>query len=124
MKRLRQLHLYLGCLFAPMTLYFALSGAWQLFRLNDVPRGETPSAVRAALHELSKPHTHSTWPSRNPREAESAVFTWFALAAALGLATTALLGLLLAVRFGKSLVLVATVTAAGVVLPILFLLGR
>jgi hypothetical protein len=29
MKKLRLLHLYLGCIFAPMLLFFAISGIWQ-----------------------------------------------------------------------------------------------
>ena len=29
MKKLRSLHLYLGCIFAPMLLFFAISGIWQ-----------------------------------------------------------------------------------------------
>lgn len=35
MRRLRQLHLYIGLFFAPMLLLFALSGALQVFRLNE-----------------------------------------------------------------------------------------
>ena len=29
MKKLRILHVYLGCVFAPMLLFFAISGIWQ-----------------------------------------------------------------------------------------------
>lgn len=35
MRRLRQIHLYLGMFFAPMLLLFAVSGALQTFRLNE-----------------------------------------------------------------------------------------
>jgi hypothetical protein len=31
MKKLRSLHLYLGCIFAPMLLFFGISGFWQTF---------------------------------------------------------------------------------------------
>ena len=31
MTRLRSLHLYLGCIFAPMLLLFAITGIWQTF---------------------------------------------------------------------------------------------
>ena len=34
MKRLRQLHLYLGCVFAPVLIFFAVTGSWQLFSLH------------------------------------------------------------------------------------------
>ena len=29
MKRLRAIHLYLSCVFAPLLLFFAISGIWQ-----------------------------------------------------------------------------------------------
>ena len=30
MQKLRNLHLYLGCMFAPLLLFFAVSGIWQM----------------------------------------------------------------------------------------------
>lgn len=30
MKKLRSIHLYLGCIFAPLLLFFAVSGIWQV----------------------------------------------------------------------------------------------
>jgi hypothetical protein len=120
MKTLRQLHLYLGCLFAPLILYFCASGAWQVFRLNDVPKNE-PSAVRSVLHELSNPHTHSTLPGRSPKTGQSTLFGVAAVACALGMIATALLGVALAVRFGKRPSLVALCLALGALLPLVFL---
>jgi hypothetical protein len=35
MKKLRLLHLYLGCIFAPMLLYFAVSGIWQTVGIHS-----------------------------------------------------------------------------------------
>tara|TARA_B100000678_G_C17930019_1_gene390906 strand:+ start:88 stop:231 length:144 start_codon:yes stop_codon:yes gene_type:complete len=34
MKWIRTLHLCLGCLFAPLLIFFCASGAWQLFGLH------------------------------------------------------------------------------------------
>jgi hypothetical protein len=34
MQKLRALHLYLGCLFAPMLLFFAASGIWQTLGIH------------------------------------------------------------------------------------------
>lgn len=34
MKQLRQLHLYLGCLFTPLLILFAVTGAAQMFGLR------------------------------------------------------------------------------------------
>ncbi len=124
MKSLRQIHLYLGCLFAPLIVYFALSGVWQVFRLNDVPKDEAPSKVRFMLHELSKPHTHSTAPDSNPKTDSSSVFNWFAATMGVGLFATTLLGVIIAVRSSRSVRIAWIFLALGTALPILFLFLR
>ena len=90
MKTLRQIHLYLGCIFSPMIIYFSVSGAWQVFRFSDVPKNQPPSAIRSFLHELSKPHTDSTLPSLSPKTESSTAFNWLALSMGLGMVATAL----------------------------------
>lgn len=44
LKRAREWHLYLGTLFAPSILFFALTGALQLFGLHESHPGETYQA--------------------------------------------------------------------------------
>jgi hypothetical protein len=126
MRKLRELHLYLGCLFAPLILYFSLSGAWQLYRLNMLPKDhpETASAFRVFLHEASKPHTHSTLPGRDSKTDQSQVFNAFALVMAVGLVMTTLLGLVLAWQMLRIRRLVVICVAAGVILPIVLILLR
>ena len=61
MKRLRQLHLYLGCIFAPMLILFSLTGALQMFgvRLPVLTEAHTrgagslPFMILASLMGLS-----------------------------------------------------------------------
>ena len=61
MKQLRQLHLYLGCLFAPLLVLFAVTGASQMFGLrlgwlSEVHlkgAGSLPLMVLAGLMGLS-----------------------------------------------------------------------
>jgi hypothetical protein len=38
MQKLRSVHLYLGCLFAPMLLFFAISGIWQTYILGKTAK--------------------------------------------------------------------------------------
>jgi len=148
MKRIRQIHVYLGCFFAPMILYFSLSGVWQVFRLNDLPRkspkkselpvvqgdsseafrkNETESAqikqssVRILFNELSKPHTNSTAPGASPRQDRAQGFDWIAAAMGLGLFTTTLLGMLLALQPPKKRSRVVSSMLAGFIIPILLL---
>ena len=50
MKFLRTLHLFLGCLFAPMLIFFAVTGSWQLFNWHESTRDKTyiaPPALAA-----------------------------------------------------------------------------
>lgn len=64
MKSIRRLHAWLGVLFAPTIIFFALSGALQLFGLHEAARGETPGL----LAKMGMVHTHQTteMPQRRP----------------------------------------------------------
>jgi len=123
MRRIRQLHLYLGCLFSPLLLYFCVSGAWQVFRLNDVPK-ENPTAIRRVLHELSKPHKAATLPGQDPRQGHSVLFNVVAMLMAAGVSVTLLLGIFMAFRFNKSPRFAALCLLAGLAIPVLFLFLR
>lgn len=118
MKKLRQIHLYLGCLFAPVLIFFAVTGAWQLFMLH---RGRkdgsyTPPRALVTLSEI-----HQT--QHLPGTAEAATpLRYFMLAAALGLVLTTALGIIMAFRFGQSKIWVASSLVAGIVIPIVLLL--
>ena len=117
MKTLRQVHLYLGCIFAPLIIYFSISGAWQVFRLNDVPK-ENPTAIRSVLHAISNPHTHSTFPGKDPRAFSSQGFRLFAALMGVGMVITSILGILLALRFSKRPVFVVICLLAGLLIPV------
>jgi hypothetical protein len=59
LKRVRQLHLYLGTLFAPSIIFFSVTGALQLFGLHEGHPGETyqPPARVAKLGSIHKNQT-------------------------------------------------------------------
>ena len=59
LKQVRQLHLYLGTFFAPSILFFALTGALQLFGLHEGLPGERyqPPAWVAKLGSIHKDQT-------------------------------------------------------------------
>lgn len=122
MRTLRRMHLYLGCLFAPLLIYFALSGSWQLFRLNDLPKGQPATRVQTVLHEWSKPHTNSTAPGNSPKESRSALFNGLALLMGIGLTTTSVLGVAMAFQMTRQRKLVVAFLVAGVAIPIILLL--
>lgn len=68
MKRLRQVHLLIGCLLAPMLLLLAVSGGLQVFRLHESKKDGSYHAP-AAFSFIGKLHMNEYF--RVPREALS-----------------------------------------------------
>src|SRR3984893_5595591 len=68
MRFLRTLHLYLGCLFAPILIFFAVSGSWQLFNWHESTRDHTYTAPRAlaVLSDIHKDAHIPPTPNRRP----------------------------------------------------------
>ena len=68
MKFLRTLHLYLGCLFAPMLIFFAVSGSWQLFNWHESKKDHTYTAPRVltVLSDVHKDAHIPPTPGRKP----------------------------------------------------------
>ena len=117
MKKLREIHLYLGCLFAPMLIFFAVTGAWQLF---DLHRGRkdnsyTPPRWVSLLSDIHQ-HQHIS-PANSPSP-----LRYFFLAGALGLVITTILGIVMAFRFGRNQTGVILSLVGGVAVPVAFLL--
>ena len=119
MKRIRQIHLYLGVLLAPMILFFALSGALQTFRLQDSPKGSTytpPSWVVwvADVHKDQRPSHVQGTPRSTPMK-------WFVVLMSLGLIATSILGVYMAFKQNRDKRLVIGLIILGLVLPLVLL---
>lgn len=145
MKTIRRIHGWLGVLFAPSIILFALTGALQMFGLHETERGETPGVVA----ELAMVHTHQTTtipqrPARPPQpeaaRAEAAraeaprpapaqqrpttlPLKIFFLLMALALTASSVLGVWIAFVSKRDQKLHIGLFVAGVVLPILLLLA-
>jgi uncharacterized iron-regulated membrane protein len=115
---LRRLHLYLGCLFAPALIFFAVTGTWQLYRLHDVKKsGSSPPP--AFVRTLSAVHMNMHLPGKKVTE-YTPLRIFFVLAAA-GLLVSTVLGVVMAFRFSKSALTPAICLVAGVGIPCLVL---
>jgi hypothetical protein len=113
MQFLRRLHLYLGCLFAPMLIFFAVSGSWQIFNWHRSDK----SGYRAprALSILSEIHKEGHIP---PTERSSpAPVRYFMFAAALGFVGTTVIGVIMAYRFSRQPRVATICLAIGIILP-------
>jgi hypothetical protein len=117
-KKLRLVHLYLGSLFGPLLIVFAVSGAWQVFRFNDAKKDGSykPAAIITLFTDIHKDAVLPGVPRR-----QGAAMRWFALTAAAGLALTTILGIVMAYRLSRRPALVTFLLFAGVAVPVALL---
>jgi hypothetical protein len=112
MRKLRLLHLYLGSLFGPLLIVFAVSGAWQVFRFNDAKKDGSykPAAIITLFSDIHKDAVLPGVPRR-----QGAAMRYFALAAAAGRLTD--FGIVMAYRMSRRPALVTFLLVAGVAVP-------
>ncbi len=120
MKRLRQLHLYLGVFFSPMLLFFIGTG-W--FQTVDHDRLKSPGEAETLVQKLRVVHTDQIYPETGVirQKASPKVFQGLVVAMSVALILTTLLGLVLAFRFSRSALMVSAALLLGVVLPVAIL---
>jgi hypothetical protein len=119
MAWLRRLHLYLGCLFAPALIFFAVTGGWQLFRMQDTAKDGSYVAP-PALKTLSAVHMNSHLSGKRASDYTPLRAFWVLTAA--GLVTTTLLGVVMAFRFSRSALAPALWLGSGIGIPVIILL--
>ena len=121
MRLWSEIHLYLGCLFAPILIFFAVTGAWQLYRWNDSTKSgykaPEPLRIMSAIHK-DQHLGRKEYPVYTPLRS-------FMFLAATGLVLTTMLGIVMAFRFARSVATPLLCLLAGVAIPtvILFLYG-
>jgi hypothetical protein len=117
MNALRRLHLYLGCFFAPMLAFFAISGIWQVLGWQDTRDASgkrTP--VAAILKYFSSAHTGHSFKSGHG-SLTSSYLQWFSIAMAVGLLASIILGTILAFKYGRGRLALLSLLG-GVLLPL------
>ncbi|MFN2508866.1 MAG: hypothetical protein ABR589_08850 [Chthoniobacterales bacterium] len=113
MRRLREIHLYLGCLFAPALMFFAVTGSWQVYRLqHNTKDGYT---APKPLKVLSAIHVSGHLPGRKAEQ--TTPLHGFAVAAAAGLVVTTLLGVVMAFSSSRNALVPTLCLFGGVALP-------
>ncbi|MGZ4967593.1 MAG: hypothetical protein ACXV97_10490 [Chthoniobacterales bacterium] len=114
MKFLRKLHLYLGCLFAPMLIFFAVTGSWEVFNFHQSTKDRSYIAPRA-LEVLSEVHKEAHIPPTPHRQATP--LRYFLVAAAAGLVLSTVLGVIMAFRFSRQPLVATVCLLLGVAVP-------
>ena len=110
MTRLRSLHLYLGCIFAPMLLLFAFTGIWQTLGIPKTKWMSLLSSIHTS-HKL-KQGTSLT----NP------LLICFIVLMAIAFILTTILGIMMAVKYGRNRRAAYYCLAFGVIFPLLLVL--
>src|ERR1051325_3990509 len=111
MQKLRSLHLYLGCIFAPLLLFFAISGIWQTLGIHS-----------EFLSKLSSIHTSARW--KGGGEWSSFPLRIIVILMALSFIATTILGIIMALKFGRSRKAAFYCLAAGVSVPTVLVVLR
>lgn len=119
MKRIRKIHFYLGVVFAPLIILFAISGAFQTFRLQDSPKvgAYTPPAWIVKIADIHKDQR----PTHGPGSRPSVPLKWFVVVMSLGLIGTTLLGIYMAFKYNRDKRLVGVLIFAGFIIPLALL---
>jgi hypothetical protein len=102
MQKLRSIHLYLGCLFAPMLLFFAVSGIWQTLGIRSLVFGW-----------LSALHTSARF--KNGHEPSSPAFRFLVIIMSVSFVISVILGVIMAFKFTRSRQAVFICLALGVI---------
>ena len=111
MKRLRAIHLYLGCVFAPLLLFFAISGIWQTLGFRS-----------GFLQKLSSIHTQARW--KDGSELGGFPLRIVVLIMAVSFIITTVLGVVMAFKLGQSRKAAFYCLVAGVAIPGVLVLFR
>lgn len=120
MKTLRRLHLYLGCFFAPLLLFYILTGWYQTLKPD---RLKSPSDAETFLQKARVVHTDQIYPSDREFEKPSSakVFRWFTITMCLAAAATMILGIILAFKTLRNTWPVWASLILGLLLPVFLL---
>jgi hypothetical protein len=114
MKRIRQIHLYLGCFFAPMLLFYVATGWYQTFQMD---RRKSPAEAETLVSRLVAVHTDQIYPASFANSWSPRLFKILVAVMSVALILAVGLGIFLALRAIKSRWLVWLSLVLGVVLP-------
>ena len=118
LKLIRRLHLYLGVFFAPMLIFFIVSGWYQT---ANPDRRKGPDEARAFWDRLRSVHAEQIFPSEKVESYSPKLMRWLVYAMAAALLATILLGVILALKTFKARWLVWLMLALGFGVPVFLL---
>jgi hypothetical protein len=118
MKRIRRIHLYLGCFFAPLLIFYVATGWYQTVN-PDRRKGVADS--NDLISRLNRVHVEQYYPTESAVGYSTYLFRGLVVGMAIALVTTVALGLVLAFRTSRRKWPVWLSLALGLVLPVVLL---
>lgn len=120
MKLIRRAHLFLGCFFTPLLLFYILTGWYQTVNPN---RLKHPSEAETLLQKLRVVHSDQIYPAEQEFEKPSSPKLFQALVVVMAIAATfaIALGLVLSFKMLKPVWPVWLCLVLGILLPMLML---
>ena len=118
MKFIRRLHLYLGCFFAPLLLFYIATGWYQTVNPD---RRKNPGEADSWVARFRSIHVDQIYPSEHANSYSPALFRWLVVLMALALIITAALGIFLAFRTLRQRALVWVSLGLGILVPVILL---
>ena len=114
-KAMRNVHLYLGVFFAPLLVFFLISGSWQTFNLHEASKSGdyVPPAI---IKSLSQVHKDQRWVDGKMVQRPSMPFRCLIVLMVVGLLATTILGIIMAFKYTKAWV-VWSCLLMGIVIP-------
>jgi hypothetical protein len=122
-KAMRSVHLYLGVFFAPLLLFFLISGCWQTFNLHEASEDGSyhPPAI---IKSLSQVHKNQRWVDHNGVPQPSIPLRYLIVFMSIGLLVSTVLGIVMAFKYTREWI-VWVLLFIGTVTPCFLLwLGR
>ena len=99
-KVMRNIHLYLGVFFAPLLMFFLISGSFQTFNLHEASKSGDykPPAI---IKSLSQVHKDQRWVDGKMVSKPSLPFQYLVVLMATGLLATTILGIIMAFKYTR-----------------------
>ena len=119
MKKLRILHLYLGCFFSPLLLLYVGTGWYQTFNVN---RNKGPGEQLDWIGRLRSVHVDQILPKEGVASYSTSMFRYLVAIMSLALIVTVVLGIVLAFRSSRGRWPVFLCLVFGVLVPVVLLL--
>ncbi len=118
-KVMRNIHLYLGVFFAPLLLFFLISGCWQTFDFHHASedgRYKPPAIIKS----LSQVHMDQRWADSKMKPEPSIPFSYLVVLMSMGLLVTTILGIVMAFKYTRGWIVWALLFL-GMAVPWFFL---